>query len=156
LAYLAWLRCRELVDAGKGSMLPDAPRGEALKSLMPRPDFVKADVLLDPAFLKLRAEADAWHAARTVFMTRRLKEGRHPDTDPISGQGYTAPPAPGLPPMSVPAAYTAGLTSRNRMMLAVIIGVPVLSVGLIVGLSAARSAKARRQTHQANGTSASF
>ena len=29
LAYLAWLRCRELIDAGKGSMLPDAPKGEA-------------------------------------------------------------------------------------------------------------------------------
>ena len=27
LAYLAWLRCRELIDAGKGSMLPDAPEG---------------------------------------------------------------------------------------------------------------------------------
>ena len=26
LAYLAWLRCGELIDAGKGSMLPDAPR----------------------------------------------------------------------------------------------------------------------------------
>ena len=34
LAYLAWLRCRELIDAGKGSMLPDAPKGEALKAML--------------------------------------------------------------------------------------------------------------------------
>jgi hypothetical protein len=26
LAYLAWLRCRELIDAGKGSMLPTRPK----------------------------------------------------------------------------------------------------------------------------------
>ena len=37
LAYFAWLRCRELIDAGKGSMLPDAPKGEALKALLPGP-----------------------------------------------------------------------------------------------------------------------
>ena len=88
-------------------MLPDAPKGEGLKSLLPRPDFVKADLLLDPAFLKLRAEADAWHAARTAFMTKRLKEGRHPDTDPSFWNGYTERPAPGLPTKSVPDAYNA-------------------------------------------------
>jgi len=43
LAYLAWLRCRELIDAGKGSMLPDSPKGQRLESWLPRPDFVKAD-----------------------------------------------------------------------------------------------------------------
>ena len=62
LAYLAWLRCRELIDAGKGSMLPDAPKGEALKAMLPRPDFVMAEKLLDPAFARLRADADAWQS----------------------------------------------------------------------------------------------
>ena len=81
LAYLAWLRSRELIDAGKGSMLPDAPKGEALKVMLRRPDFVQAEALLDPAFVKLRAEAEAWQAARTSFMLGRLKQGRHPDTD---------------------------------------------------------------------------
>ena len=93
LAYLAWLRCRELIDAGKGSMLPDAPKGEALKTMLPRPDFVEADKLLDPAFVELRAEADAWQAARIAFMTRRLKEGRHPDTDPLLGRLHRTPRA---------------------------------------------------------------
>lgn len=155
LAYLAWLRCRELVDAGKGSMLPDAPKGEGLKSLLPRPDFVKADALLDPAFLGLRAEAGTWHTARTAFMTRRLKEGRHPDTDPRFWDGYTERPAPGLPTKSVPDAYNAWLASRQRMALLVVIGVPVLAVGLIAGFSAVRSAKARqREAHLVKGISA--
>jgi hypothetical protein len=143
LAYLAWLRCRELIDAGKGSMLPDAPKGEGLKPLLRRPDFVKADLLLDSAFLKLRTEADAWHTARTAFMTRRLKEGRHPDTDPSFWSGYTERPAPRLPTKSVPDAYNAWIASRRRMALSVVIGVPVLAA--VAGLMAVRSAKARRR-----------
>lgn len=150
LAYLAWLRCRELIDAGKGSMLPDAPRGEALKALLRRPDFVRTDMLLEPAFAKLRAEADAWQAARTAFLTKRLKEGRHPDTDPDFWRGYTEPPAPGLPTTSVPDAYNAWNTARMRRMLAVVIAVPVLSVGLLVWASA--RARARRRAHRAEGT----
>jgi hypothetical protein len=146
LAYLAWLRCRELIDAGKGSMLPGAPRGEGLKSLLSRsdfaePDFVGADELLGPAFQKLRAEADAWQSARTAFMTRRLKEGRHPDTDPSFWNGYTERPAPGLPTKSVPEAFSARLALRQRTFLSVIISVPALAAGLLV----IRSAKARRR-----------
>ena len=135
LAYLAWLRCRELIDAGKGSMLPDAPKGEALKAMLSRPDFVEAEKLLDPAFVKLRAEADAWHAARTAFMSRRLKEGRHPDTDPRFWDSYTERPAPGLPAMSVPEHYNARLRMRERFTLLVIIGVPVLVVTFLVARS---------------------
>src|SRR5206468_3618022 len=127
------------------SMLPDAPRGEGLKSLLPRPDFVMADALLDPAFVKLRAEADAWHAARTVFMTRRLKEGRHPDTDPNFWDGYTERPTPSLPAKSVPDAYKGWLESRQRTALLVVVGIPVLAVGLMAGLVAVRTAKARRR-----------
>ena len=108
LAYLAWLRCRELIDAGKGSMLPDAPKGDALKAMIRRARLrVWPTKLLDPAFVDLRAEADAWHAARTAFMMGRLNEGRHPDTDPHFWDGYTERPAPGLPATSDPQAYHA-------------------------------------------------
>ena len=141
LAYLAWLRCRELIDAGKGSMLPDAPRGEALKAMLPKPDFVEAEKLLDPAFVKLRAEADAWQAARAAFMTARLKEGRHPDTDPDFWDGYTERPAPGLPAMSVPEHYNARLRMRQRLSLLTIIGIPVLVVVVLV----VRKVRARRR-----------
>jgi hypothetical protein len=145
LAYLAWLRCRELVDAGKGSMLPDAPKGEALKAMLPKPDFVEAAKLLDPSFAALRAEAEAWQAARTAFMTGRLKTGRHPDTDRDFWDGYTERPAPGLPAISVPEHYNARLRMRERLSLLVIIGIPVLVGVVMVGRSVrARRRKARR------------
>jgi hypothetical protein len=141
LAYLAWLRCRELIDAGKGSMLPDAPKGEALKATLFKPDFVMAETLLDPAFLKLRAEADAWQAARTAFMRERLEAGRHPDTDPHFWDGYPERPAPSLPAMSVPGAYNARLRMRGQITQLVILGVPTFVVVWLVG----RSVRARRR-----------
>ncbi len=155
LAYFAWLRCRELIDAGKNSMLPDAPKGEALKGMLRRPDFVEGELLLDPAFKKLRAEADAWHTARTAFMTRRLNEGRHPDTDPGFWNGYSERPAPELPTRSVPDVFEAREASRRRMALLVVIGVPVLAGGFVAGSWAVRSAQARRRkAHLMKHTSA--
>lgn len=143
LAYFAWLRCRELIDVGQGSVLPDAPRGQALKAMLPRPDFMTAEVLLDPAYARLRAEADAWHAARTAFLLRRMQEGRHPDTDPSFWDGYTEPPAPGLPRESVPHAYSARLARRRRFALMMVGGIPLLAVALVVGWRAIRSSKAQ-------------
>ncbi len=149
LAYLAWLRCCELVDAGKNSMLPDSPKGEDLKSLLYRPDFTKPDSLLDPAFVELRAEANAWHTARTAFMTKQLKAGRHPDTDSTFWNGYTEQPAPGLPTKSVPDTFKTWMKSREQLAWTIVIAVPVLGLGLIAGLSAIRSAKVRRRQAEA-------
>ena len=134
LAYFAWLRCRELIDAGQGSILPGAARGEDLKALLPRPDFVGADHLLDNAYRELRDEAEARHDSRVAFMTRRLKAGLHPDTNPQFWNGYNEPPPPSLPTRSVPDAYRAWHTSRMRMAFALVIGVPTLAAGLIVVL----------------------
>lgn len=144
LAYFAWLRCRELIDAGKSSMLPDAPKGDALKETLRRPDFVEGGSLLDPAFTKLRAEADAWHTARNAFMTRRLNEGRHPDSDPSFWDGYTEQPAPELPTTSISNAANTNPTSPDWTILFVVIGIPVLAVGLVAGSLVVRRAKARR------------
>jgi hypothetical protein len=144
LAHLAWLRCRELIDSGKGSFLPSAPHGEALKALLPPPGFVKAAILLNPAFPKLRAEADDWHEARTAFMMSRLEAGRHPDTDPMFWNGYTDRPVPGLPTRSVPDAYDAWQSSQRTMVLLALIGV-LLATALMVGLLVVRSARARRR-----------
>ena len=130
LAYFAWLRCVELVDSGQGSFLPDAPKGEKLKRLLHRPDFTKADLLLDPAFRQLRTEADAWHTERVAFMLRRLDAGRHPDTDSRFWEGYTALPAPELPTISVPDAYDAWQARRMKMVLLVVVGFPMLVSGL--------------------------
>jgi tetratricopeptide (TPR) repeat protein len=146
LAYLAWLRCRELIDTGKGSMLPDAPKGEALKGLLRQPGFVEANLLLDPAFTKLRAEADAWHTARTAFMMKRLNEGRHPDTDPGFWNGYTEKPAPALPTRSVPNAASTRRALRMRLSAALVIGVPVFAIAFLI--SAARSRARQRKAQR--------
>lgn len=143
LAYFAWLRCLELVDSGQGSFLPDAPSRDDLKALLPPPDFVNPELMLDPAYRQLRAEADAWHAERVTFMTRRLEAGLHPDTDPDFWDGYTARPAPDLPPISVPDAYNAWRERRVRLAVMVVIGVPLLLLGLLAGRWIVRASRAR-------------
>lgn len=145
LAYFAWLRCCELVDAGKGSMLPGAPKGEALRSKLPRPDFVKPDVLLDPTFQELRAGADSWHAARTAFMMTRLEGGRHPDTDPHFWDGYSEAPAPGLPEQSVPDAYNAWHESYGRKVRLATGAIAALAVASLATYACIRIVKARRR-----------
>jgi hypothetical protein len=145
LAYLAWLRCRELIDAGKNSMLPDAPKREALKARLPQPDFVEAGGLLDPVFNKLRTEADAWQKARTDFMMRRLNEGRHPDTDQDFWNDYSEPPAPGLPVQSVDRYSKERMALRERLSVLVMIGVPGLAITFAIGMAAVRSSRARRR-----------
>jgi hypothetical protein len=109
--------------------------------MLPKPDFVAAEKLLDPAFVKLRAEADLWQAARTAFMMKRLKEGRHPDTDPHFWDGYTERPAPTLPPISVPDAYHMWRRMQERLILTVFLGIPVLAIAWLAG----RSARARQR-----------
>ena len=63
-------------------------RGNA-KALLPTPISSKPGACWMTAFVKLRAEADAWQKARTEFMMRRLNGGRHPDTDLEFWNGYT-------------------------------------------------------------------
>jgi hypothetical protein len=150
LAYLAWLRCRELIDGGKSSILPDAPKDGALKAILPEPNFVDPAALLGPAFIKLRTEADAWQKARTEFMMRRLKEGLHPDIDADFWNGYIEKPAPGLPTMSVSDYFKERQALRERLSLLVIIGVPALATVLFLGLAALRSRRARSQKGRHN------
>ncbi len=141
LAYLACLRCRELIDAGKGSMLPGAPRGDLLKKMIRQPPWVSAGKLLDTEFVELRAEADAWQAARTAFMTGRLKQGRHPDTDTHFWDGYVESPAPELPATTEPAANRFWRQARDRAVLVAVLGVPSFLVVWLVG----RSVRAHRR-----------
>jgi hypothetical protein len=97
LAYLAQLRCGELIDAGGGSLLPGAPKGRALKEkVIPLVGYIRGRPALADEYLTLRAAANAWHAHRIAFMMARLQAGRHPDSDPEFWQGYSPPPPPGL------------------------------------------------------------
>lgn len=134
LAYFAWLRCRELIDAGKGSMLPDAPRGDTLKPLLLKPGYVDDEKYLAPMFAKLRSEADAWHAKRIAFMTGRLKEGRHPDTNPDFWAGYTSGPEPSLPTKSAidVLVQRARLSYEIAELSILVIPILVLAFGVIL------------------------
>ena len=129
-------------------MLPDAPRGEKLKAILPRRGFLEGDRALASAFASLRPEADAWQEARTTFMTRRLNEGRHPDTDPDFWNGYTERPPPGLP-RSVPDRSERAAVSRESGPLILEIALPVFAVAAFIGVLATRSARALNGAAQA-------
>ena len=85
LAYQARLRCLELVNSGRKSLVPDAPRGEALKAIIKAEGGLRADdihlAVLKAKYLNGRKLGDDRHRARSAFMLARLREGRHPDTD---------------------------------------------------------------------------
>ncbi|MHC5541964.1 hypothetical protein ACYOEI_27405, partial [Singulisphaera rosea] len=144
LAYFAWLRCRELIVAGKNSMLPDAPRGIALTALLPKPRHVDDEKALEPMFAKLRDEADTWHAERIAFMTGRLKEGLHPDTNPDFWAGYTPGPESSLPTKSSIDVYVQGLRLPYEIAELSILGIPIilLAFGVILWRRSRRKAVA--------------
>jgi hypothetical protein len=100
LVYLAALRSRELIKAGKKSLYPFAPTGEAHYEIIKEAgkwmiddDYAK---VLEKTYHERRQEAESFQQRRTAFMTERLKAGRHPDTDKSFWQGWedTAPPLP--------------------------------------------------------------
>lgn len=97
LGYLAQLRMRELVGQGRKSLHP-AIDGEKLTNLVTY--FGDLHQRRDQSrryFEPARQAAEAWHAHRTAFMTARLNQGRHPDTDPGFWQGYEELPGIDLP-----------------------------------------------------------
>jgi tetratricopeptide (TPR) repeat protein len=103
VAYIAYLRCAELIDQGRRSLQPGVPTGEALKKLLGGSDKwrwmrYQNDLREDEqAFRQHRAEADRWHAERTRYMMTRLLEGRHPDTDSTFWDDYQDAGPPPLP-----------------------------------------------------------
>lgn len=82
-AWAALLRCIELAQAGKRSMVSGAPTGDlletALLNMLPMPQRA-ADIRLK--FTKERAAADRWQVKRTGLMLDLLQSGMHPDTHP--------------------------------------------------------------------------
>jgi len=84
-AYQARLRCIELAGAGRHSLVPGAPVGEALQEifgmeasiLAPR-ESVEA---LHLSYKAGRQQGEERRRSREAFMLARLNEGRHPDTD---------------------------------------------------------------------------
>ena len=85
VAYVASLRCAELIRAGRTSLLPGAPTGEALVTSLhagtSRFLYPREVAALDAWYAEARAAADRWARAREDFVLARLRAGRHPDTD---------------------------------------------------------------------------
>ena len=142
-AYMARLRAAELIGNGRGSALPTAPSGKALKNLLveegsPRYLLQKRNIeILEKKFKDLRAEADEWHMERNKYMLKRLKFGRHPDTDKTFWNDWQEPAAPSL---HVPSPQE----KRARRQQYLNIGMAVFGV-LFVGLWMLRIINKRRK-----------
>ncbi|HWE35360.1 MAG TPA: hypothetical protein VG406_02225 [Isosphaeraceae bacterium] len=97
MAEFSKLRAEELASQGHTSLVRRDPAfGDTAyvryhEGYLPYPEVVEA------AFLRLRREADTWHLKRTAYMMARLKEGRHPDTDPTFWKDFQDDGPPGLP-----------------------------------------------------------
>jgi hypothetical protein len=153
LAFMAWLRCRDLIDAGQGSILPDATKGAALKAFLPDLYLVEASKHLGTSYVSYRADADAWHEARIAFMMERLKAGRHPDIDPDFWLGYTERPSLFEQVTPVPTSYDNTLSSSTPQTFSEWIGswkwtTKLLFIGLsglAFAMAANRRSRARRR-----------
>jgi hypothetical protein len=101
VAYMAYLRCFELIGDGQKSLFSSAS-GKNLQAQIENSEFeetfyaISNSQKLDADFKTLRAEADEWHAQRTAYMMQRLETGRHPDTDTDFWNDWQEPPAPSL------------------------------------------------------------
>ncbi|MER3414143.1 MAG: hypothetical protein C4341_07910 [Armatimonadota bacterium] len=87
LAYVALLRMEELYAAGKNSL-----KGRELDSARTVPIALMDEDLrrnAEDEYERLRAKAEGYHQKRAAFITKRLKEGTHSDTDPSSWEGWS-------------------------------------------------------------------
>ncbi|MBP9892829.1 MAG: hypothetical protein KBG84_13075 [Planctomycetes bacterium] len=129
LSYMARLRAYELIDAGKGSLVPGAPLGNELKQCIVPRMFeagrrIEAKTLSEQARAEIEEEfgrrrrfAQRLMETRWEFMASKFEYGSHPDVDTRFWIGYEPPsmlkydlpgdtiplPEP-LPATNVPAA----------------------------------------------------
>ena len=83
-AYMAFLRCKELIEQGRACLVAEAPKGQTLvdeisKLLPPPSDSTKADAAKQN-FKNQREVAEEWRADRNAKISELLASGRHPDT----------------------------------------------------------------------------
>jgi hypothetical protein len=138
LSYLAKLRCRELIAAGRPSLCPDAPVGDALAQRL----HLKWAAIHEPRqreiqtqYRALRAEAEAWQKMRTLFMMTRLAAGHHPDTDAGFWNGWhdSPPPSLGVPWWTELVAQMRTPEGWVMLILMVLCGVVVVRAGVKTG-----------------------
>jgi len=143
-AYLARLRCIELIDAGRSSLLPDAPRGPDLLDSIIRGDHSRRPgVAVAASYRNSRAAAEDYRRRRDAFMLARLREGRHPDTDQFFWKGAGVAFAPGAigeeQPLALnlqpsPAAIPRPRHWSGFTAAVAILAIPTCLILLVVGL----------------------
>ena len=83
-AILAWFRTLEIANASAASSgQPSLISGKARKNAESYLFLLNNGTDWKDHFQKLRGQADYWRAQRLSYLEESLKEGRHPDTDPI-------------------------------------------------------------------------
>jgi hypothetical protein len=87
---LAAYRGGEILEHGGRALMPDV-RPHVYP---PKPGDARWSTASN--FLRLRKEAEAWHARRTAYMMERLTAGRHPDTDATFWADWRDPGPPAL------------------------------------------------------------
>lgn len=147
IGNVAYLRFRELLDAGKKCLDPELASLAIERDVMPRV-FEKdgtsewqtdADMYAQGHFERLRKEADEWHSKRIAFMTARLKEGRHPDTDPKFWDGWVETDLPEVPDPSERLRQTKYWVAAFLG----IVGLAVMGAGIKLGKVVYRRFRAR-------------
>lgn len=113
VAFLAYLRTKELTKAKKSSLATEPPASS--DSADPQtydPNLMlKETGHLEDWYREARQAADEWQAARAKFILAQLSIGRHPDTDPDFWKGFSdepkLPAMPGAPSGTGAAAVRA-------------------------------------------------
>jgi tetratricopeptide (TPR) repeat protein len=95
VGFMAELRCRELLDAGRTSLAPENFTNQS-RWVGKHAQGITNPQNVEEKYKELRQEADTWQKARASYMLPLLKAGRHPDTDTTFWNGYHSTPAPSL------------------------------------------------------------
>lgn len=90
ISEFASYRSAEILEDGGRALVRDVP----LRAHPALPDGAAWSTSAN--FLRLRKEAEAWHASRSAYMMERLQAGRHPDTDPTFWADWHEPGPPPL------------------------------------------------------------
>ncbi len=132
LAALAWYRAEEIALDGGHSLHPNYNASGF------RADSFTARHLSDPApveafYQEARAEADAWHTARTAYITTRLEQGEHPDTHPDFFAAWVEPSS--MPTMPNGFLGLQGSALTLVVGLAILLALPAIFVAMAVAFT---------------------
>jgi tetratricopeptide (TPR) repeat protein len=124
VAYLAFLRIRDLESEGRTTLHPDG--GPHFSN----PEhYLYQTTDLDAYYSDACREASDWQEARNDYMVARLQAGRHPDTDSSFWSEWRPASNPPTPPGSMLPGGSITLVVIALVILG-FIGLPTLAVGI--------------------------